>query len=147
MKENWPMRPGTKNVLSNKVMPMPMPKLRQTKGTKKLAIIMSSDPESEEEVVSARWVTRRDCQVHFPAEASSLAQLRGTQGSLARLLVARKRKQVSMLSYSIKLPFNNYIIDKHNDDAVTNANIVADVDTIAGGDLKTKLIHALLQIN
>ena len=52
-----------------------------------------------------------------------------------------------MSSYTIKLPFNNYIIDKHNDNAVTDANVVANVDAFPGVDLKTKLVHTLLQIN
>ena len=71
-------------------MPMPMP--RRTKGIKKSAISLRSDLESEEEVLPARWVTRGDHQVHFPLEASSLAQLRGMQGSSARLSVAPKGK-------------------------------------------------------
>ena len=58
-----------------------------------------------------------------------------------------------MSSYTIKLPFNNYIIDKHNDtavadaDIVTDANIVADVDTFPRLDVKTKLVDALVRIH
>ena len=136
------------NLLSKKVMPMPMLKLRCTKCTKKSGIVMKSNLESEEEVLPARRMTRGDHQVHFPPEASLLAQLRGTQSSSARLLKENKRKQVCMLSYTIKLPFNNYIIDKHNDttvadaDIVTDANIVADVDAFLGLDVKTKLVDA-----
>ena len=52
-----------------------------------------------------------------------------------------------MLSYTIKLPFNNYIIDKHNDTAVADANIVADVDAFPHLDVKTKLVDTLLQIH
>ena len=55
-----------------------------------------------------------------------------------------------MSSYTIKLPFNNYIIDKHNDTAVANANIVTDANIMANVDgfprldVKTKLVDALL---
>ena len=58
-----------------------------------------------------------------------------------------------MSSYTIKLPFNDYIIDKHNDtavtdaDIVTDANILADVDTFPHLDVKTKLVDALLRIH
>ena len=58
-----------------------------------------------------------------------------------------------MYSHTIKLPFNNYIIYKHNDtavtdaDIVTDANIVADVDTFPRLDVKTKLVDALLRIH
>ena len=66
---------------------------RRTKGIKKSAISLRSDLESEDEVVPARRATRGDPQVHFPLEASSSAQLKGTQGSSARLSVAAKGKQ------------------------------------------------------
>ena len=74
-------------------MPIPTLKPRHTKSMKKSAIVMRSDPESEEEVLPARWVTRGDHQVHFPPEASSSAQLSGMQGSSARLSAAPKGKQ------------------------------------------------------